>query len=747
MFFEKNTNQFTINQDQTVSDLNKKLDTTKQNFFCVLDNNKKIVGVLSLGDLARSHLKVTDDKEHLSGIMNKEFHSLKHGAPLSTLIHYLEKYRFVPIVNEFDHIEMLVKGDPKKREFYLGEHSIQYQEDYILIAEIGNNHNASLDRAFDLIRQAKESGAHIAKFQMRDLSSLYGNTESSQDLSTEYVINLLKKYSLSDNDMFKCFDYCKEVGVTPLCTPFDLSSLEKLERYGMQGYKVASADLTNHELIEALIKTRKPLILSTGMSTDEDIDLAISLLDNNYVNYVICHANSTYPAPYSDVHLNYIDNLKSRTSSVVGYSGHERGWHIPLAAFTKGAQVIEKHFTLDRSLEGNDHKVSLLPTEFSQLKQALTDLSKSLGVGHKRQVTQGEATNKIALAKSLFCKNDIKRGIEITENDILIRSPGIGLSPRMKGVLIGRIAQRDIKKGEAFYKNDLTDEITNSLYKTPQNYKWAIPVRHRDVYKLFDLFNPPAIEFHLSFKDLEIIDDEVITKPLNSEVIIHAPEQFDGDFILDLFSNDKKIINKTIHLLNKVFTKAKKIAQLIGYHSLPKVIVNCGGHSLDAFLSQDNIEKRIANFVKNVEAIDTNGCRFLAQTMPPYPWHFGGQGFHNQFTSADNIMKILALTKRDIELCLDISHSYMWCNYSGSDLSEFINKIALKVSHIHISDAAGESQEGLQIGEGSLNFDSILQAISSIPKNTTLLPEIWQGHDNLGEGFKIALNRLYKFGY
>jgi len=89
----------------------------------------------------------------------------------------------------------------------------------------------------------------------------------------------------------------------------------------------------------------------------------------------------------------------------------------------------------------------------------------------------------------------------------------------------------------------------------------------------------------------------------------------------------------------------------------------------------------------------------------------------------------------------------MWCNYSGSDLSEFINKIALKVSHIHISDAAGESQEGLQIGEGSLNFDSILQAISSIPKNTTLLPEIWQGHDNLGEGFKIALNRLYKFGY
>ena len=98
------------------------------------------------------------------------------------------------------------------------------------------------------------------------------------------------------------------------------------------------------------------------MSTDEDIDLAISILDRKYVNYVICHANSTYPAPYTDVHLNYIDNLKSRTTSVIGYSGHERGWHIPLAAFTKGAQVIEKHFTVDKSLEGNDHKVSLLPS-------------------------------------------------------------------------------------------------------------------------------------------------------------------------------------------------------------------------------------------------------------------------------------------------------------------------------------------------------------------------------------------------
>ena len=124
--------------------------------------------------------------------------------------------------------------------------------------------------------------------------------------------------------------------------------------------------------------------------------------------------------------MNYIDNLKSRTSSVIGYSGHERGWHIPLAAFTKGAQVIEKHFTVDKSLEGNDHKVSLLPSEFNEMSLAIADLSKALGVGHKRKITQGEATNKIALAKSLFSVNDIEKGSRVTEKDILIRSPGIG---------------------------------------------------------------------------------------------------------------------------------------------------------------------------------------------------------------------------------------------------------------------------------------------------------------------------------
>jgi sialic acid synthase SpsE/sugar phosphate isomerase/epimerase len=748
MFIEKKIELFTVNKTLLVSKFLDKFNSNNSNFYCIVDKEKKLLGVISLGDIAKNCLSMEAYKSKtVFDIMNTDFNSLKVGVSPSTLIHYLEKYRFVPLVDEFDRIKMLVKGHPNRREFYLGKHSIRNENDYILIAEVGNNHNGSLATAFELIRLAKESGAHVVKFQMRDLDSLYGDTESSQDLSTEYVINLLKKFSLSVKDLYRCFDYCKEIGITPLCTPFDLSSLEHLERYGMDGYKVSSADLTNHELLEAIVKTDKPLIVSTGMSTDEDIDQAISLLEKNYMNYVICHANSTYPAPFSDVNLNYIDNLKARTASVIGYSGHERGWHIPLAAFTKGAQVIEKHFTLDKALEGNDHKVSLLPSEFAKMSQAFSDLSEALGVGYRRQITQGEASNKIALAKSLFCIKDIKKGQEILKENIVIRSPGNGLSPRMKNALIGRVAQRDFFSGDAFFNTDLEDTSVKSELIVPQHYKWCIPVRHRDLYKLYEVFKPPAIEFHLSFKDLDINDEDVITQPLDSEVIVHSPEQFDGDFVLDLFSDDSEVVVKTIDLLNRIFAKSRKLGKLVGYSGKPKVVVNCGGHTANQFLSQFEIDRRIDNFVENVEQVNTNGCRFLAQTMPPYPWHFGGQSFHNQFTSAENIIKILQSTVRDIELCLDISHSYMWCNFSGENLFKFIQQVAPNVSHIHISDADGVSEEGMQVGKGTLDFLEVKQALLSVSKDATLLPEIWQGHDNLGEGFRIALDRLNKLGY
>lgn len=748
MIFDKNIEHFSVDMDATVEQLLKKIENSPVKFSCVVGENDRLMGVISYGDIIRA-ITTGEFSRNLRAqdVMNSECAYAFYGSGHSTIRPLVGRYRFLPLVDEMKRVRGLVHGDSNVRQFVVGQHKILHPTDFILVAEIGNNHNGSLDLAKSLVDAAKSSGANIAKFQMRDLSTLYGGDNGSADLSTEYVVNLLSKVSLSDEDMFRCFDYCHKIGITPLCTPFDFESLKKLEIYGLEGYKIASADLTNSPLYSAIIETNKPVITSSGMSTDDEIDAALSLLEKGNGNFALLHANSTYPTPYADVHLNYINNLKERTSSVVGYSGHERGWHIAVAAFALGAQVIEKHFTLNKSMEGNDHKVSLLPDEFHALYRSLSDTASALGDGHRRVVTQGESNNKIALAKSIFCRKQIDVGDVIGAEHLEIRSPGNGLSPRLYSNLMGTVASRAVDKGQAFYLDDIYGNSSAASPDFPVLFKWSIPVRHRDVYQLHRVFNPPSVEFHLSFKDLELDDQEILTQGLGSEVIVHAPEQFDEDFIIDLFSEDEAVADKSIMLLNKVFRKAERIALLINNQSNVKVVVNCGGHSQKDFIQNDVAYHRIQLFRERFSKLDIGNCRFLAQTMPPFPWHFGGQSFHNQFTSAENIRELISGLEREIEICLDVSHSFMWCKHAAEDFNNFVREIAPYVSHIHISDAQGTTSEGLQIGLGDVDFSKLLNELKTLSNQATLLPEIWQGHENDGKGFRVALNRLHKYGY
>ena len=748
MLFEKQLSTIAVTEDTLLSEVLRILERRTVKFLCVISGQGRLVGVLSYGDIVRSLSNLSyDPAQPVRKIMNRKFSSAPSTADQASVRLLLSRHRFVPIVDEMKKLTALAYGNVSARQFILGEHRIDSSIEFILIAEIGNNHNGSLDLAKDLIRRAQESGADIAKFQMRELSTLYGRRSASHDLSTEYLVNLLQKVSLREEDLFRCFDYCHELGITPLCTPFDINSLERLEAYGVEGYKIASADLTNNPLYQAIIDTGKPIIASTGMSTDEDIDCAIDMLEESKCNFAILHANSTYPTPYSDVHLNYLNNLKKRTNSVVGYSGHERGWHIALAAFSLGAQVIEKHFTIDKTMEGNDHKASLLPHEFKQLRTHLDDLACAMGDGHRRVLSQGESNNKTALAKSIFCVQPIEIGERISSQHLEIRSPGNGISPRYITDLVGRVAVRSISPGNPLYMEDLKGEAITYNNCFPRHFKWCIPVRHRDVYSLFDAFSPPSVEFHLSFRDLVLADEDILVEPLDAEVIVHAPEQFDEDFVLDLFSDNEATAKKSVNLLNHIFQKATNIGRLVNNSNNVKVIVNCGGHSLDGFMKEEQIASGIDRFVDRFRLLNLRGCRFLAQTMPPYPWHFGGQSFHNQFTSAVNIMNLLDASPPELEVCLDVSHSFMWCSHAGEEFREFFNAIMPNVSHIHISDASGTTSEGLQIGLGDVNFTELREALRGYEERATLMPEIWQGHENEGAGFRVALARLREFGF
>ena len=330
-----------------------------------------------------------------------------------------------------------------------------------IIAEIGNNHNGSFELAKDMIDKAILAGANCVKFQMRTLDEVYrkqSSKTSGEDLGTEYVVDLLKRFELSKEEHKDLFDYCNQKKITYLCTPWDSVSLLFLEELGVSAYKVASADLTNIPLIELLIETGKPLILSTGMSTTEEIKFTASLLNESNAEYTFLHCNSTYPAPLEDINLSWIKELK-KIHFNVGYSGHERGISVTLAAVAMGISIIERHFTLDRNMEGPDHAASLEFDEFSRLVKGVREVESALGsVSDERPLSQGEMINRENLAKSLMSSRPLKAGITITSEDIIIKSPGQGLSPQHYNNLIGKILARDMDTEDFFYQSDISSE-------------------------------------------------------------------------------------------------------------------------------------------------------------------------------------------------------------------------------------------------------------------------------------------------
>ena len=242
-----------------------------------------------------------------------------------------------------------------------------------------------------------------------------------------------------------------------MCTPWDPPSVDRLADYGIPGFKVASADMTNHTLLRHMAQYGVPMVISTGMSTEAEIMETVELVRGTGASYALLHCQSTYPAPFKDVNLRYLERLAEIGQCPVGYSGHERGFHVPLAAVALGAKIVEKHFTTDRTLEGNDHKVSLLPGEFKDMVARIRELEEALGIATPRGVSTGEMMNRVNLAKSLVAARRIEVGDTIDREAVDIKSPGRGLQPNALDRLVGRTAARGFEPGDFFYASDLGD--------------------------------------------------------------------------------------------------------------------------------------------------------------------------------------------------------------------------------------------------------------------------------------------------
>ena len=618
---------------------------------------------------------------------------------------------------------------------------IGQNDQVFIIAEIGMNHNGIYKNAIKLIDQAYECGVDCVKFQMRDLKELYTQDAlniTSSDLSTQYTMGLLEKFELTYEQYKSLALYSKSKNLIFMCTPWDKKSADLIESIGVPAFKTASADMTNFDLLEYLTNKGLPLIISTGMSTKEEIDETVEFLTRLKTDFALLHCNSTYPAPFKDINLRYLDRLK-QYNVPIGYSGHERGIAVSIASVAMGATIVERHFTLDRNMEGPDHSASLEKDDFKKLVDGIREVELSLGSSKDRVVTQGELINRENLSKSIYAKNDIKEGEIFTKEMFEIKSPGQGLNPQYLNKIVGYKAIRDINKGKALFKSDLGGLIRAKKHYT-FNRTWALPVRFHDINSLMENTHPDSIEFHMSFKDITEDLSKFLTKEYNCEYIVHAPELFEDDHLLDLCTPNEVYREKSIAHLQRVIDKTLSMKKYFPRTIIPQIVVHCGGFTKDNTLE---IEKRPAyykNLIDSISKLNLEGVELLPENMAPFPWLFGGQRYQNIFIDADEIIDFC--NKTNLRICQDISHSHLACNKFDWDHIEYTRKLAPYTNHYHISDGTGVDGEGIQIGDGNVDFENIYPIINELSPDASFIPEVWQGHKNNGEGFWVSLERM-----
>ena len=324
-------------------------------------------------------------------------------------------------------------------------------EKVLIIAEAGVNHNGSMVLAKKLIDAAIYSGADYIKFQSFKTDKLVSRNARQADYQHNNIkgtdnsqYSMLKKLELSPDQHFELISYCNDKGIKFFSTAFDIDSINFLAKLKLGLWKIPSGEITNYPYLKKIALQHEPVILSTGMCDMADIDAALSVLLNfgmNKEQISILHCNTEYPTPMKDVNLRAMNSIAERFGVKVGYSDHTIGIEVPIAAVALGASIIEKHFTLDRNMEGPDHKASLEPDELKTMVNAIRNIEKALGSKNKN-VTESEKKNITAARKSIVALTSINEGDIFTEHNLTIKRPGIGISPMLWESVIGQKSKR-----------------------------------------------------------------------------------------------------------------------------------------------------------------------------------------------------------------------------------------------------------------------------------------------------------------
>lgn len=351
---------------------------------------------------------------------------------------------------------------------------VNMNNEVIIIAEAGVNHNGDINLAKQLIDKADEAGADYVKFQLFKSNNIVSKSAIKADYQkqttnvNESQLDMLKQLELSESDYKELNDYCSNKSIDIFATAFDLKSIKEVDKYKPEIIKIPSGEITNLPYLESLANLHKGMvwlggkshymdcphyIISTGMCSLSEVEDAVNIFRNKQINKItVLHCNTEYPTPMGDVNLKAMQTIGTAFDVGIGYSDHTLGIEVPIAAVALGAKVIEKHFTLDRNMEGPDHKSSLEPDELKQMVSSIRNIEQALGSSIK-QPTKSELKNKNITRKSIVANINIKKGDILTEENITTKRPGTGLSPMSWYSIIGKQADKDY----------LEDELINNI--------------------------------------------------------------------------------------------------------------------------------------------------------------------------------------------------------------------------------------------------------------------------------------------
>ncbi|MCY7400939.1 MAG: N-acetylneuraminate synthase family protein, partial [Nocardioides sp.] len=722
MIIERDLTPYVVYSGDPVLRALEKITANKARVIFLVDSHGHLDGVLSDGDFRRwvsGAVSLTVDVPAIEAA-NTSPRSLPIGSSPAEIAHaFGSGIDHVALVDERGHLVAIAIN--RADELRIGRHTVDADSPALLISEIGINHQGDVSLAKQLVDLSVEAGADIVKFQLRDMESLYRQSASGsggEDLGPQYTLDLLAKYNLEADQLFEVFDHCAAVGIEVMCTAWDPVSVDRLVDYGVPSLKVASADMTNHSLLRHMAASGTPMVISTGMSTEGEIRETVDLVRSTGVAHAFLHCQSTYPAPFKDVNLAYLTRLAELTQAPVGYSGHERGFHVPVAAVALGARIIEKHFTIDRGLEGNDHKVSLLPDEFKEMVQRIREVEEALGSNAPRSVSTGEMMNRVNLAKSLVATRRIEVGEVLTPDDVDIKSPGRGLQPNAYDKLVGRTTTRSFEPGDFFYATDLGDSTPRGRaysFRRP----WGLATRYHDIEAMTRDTTPDFLEFHFSYKDLDLPVAEVFAPyadGLPMGFTTHSPDLFAGDFLLNLASTDDDHWERSIRELQRVVDTTREMQQHFtrgadakAAAAGPVIVASLGGFTTDAFVAPGERDAMYARVAAGLARVDDSGVRLCAQTLPPYPWYMGGQLYCNLFVDPRDTAEFAERHAR--RLCFDVSHTKLSANYLGMSFADATDLLAPHSEHLHLVDATGVDGEGVQVGDGEIDWAVLAQQL------------------------------------